>query len=121
MEPNFTMASWASMVETWKASPGTRKPRSVAIQPTVANIATRPCFSSASRSQRMSILGCPPKQVTWGGKALLRSSCSPWLRLASEPWRLECLQPCRAIARQSWTAPWQRRAKESRCQSGSPA
>ena len=27
MDPNFTMASCASMVETWKASPGTRRPR----------------------------------------------------------------------------------------------
>ena len=29
MLPNFTMASCASMVEIWKASPGTRRPRSV--------------------------------------------------------------------------------------------
>ena len=26
MDPNFTMASCASMVEIWKASPGTRRP-----------------------------------------------------------------------------------------------
>mmetsp|Transcript_90005 Transcript_90005/g.275496 ORF Transcript_90005/g.275496 Transcript_90005/m.275496 type:complete len:218 (+) Transcript_90005:146-799(+) len=39
------------LLKPWNFSAGKRRPKSVAIQPTVASMATRPCFSSASRHQ----------------------------------------------------------------------
>mmetsp|Transcript_24918 Transcript_24918/g.65083 ORF Transcript_24918/g.65083 Transcript_24918/m.65083 type:complete len:210 (+) Transcript_24918:74-703(+) len=52
--PSSTNLLCASMVDTWYMSPGKRAPRSVAIQPRVASMQTRPCLSSDSRSHFMS-------------------------------------------------------------------
>mmetsp|Transcript_42838 Transcript_42838/g.134382 ORF Transcript_42838/g.134382 Transcript_42838/m.134382 type:complete len:211 (+) Transcript_42838:985-1617(+) len=54
MAPDCTAASWAATEDTWCTSPGSFRPRSVAMKPTVASMHTRPCLTSASRSQRMS-------------------------------------------------------------------
>ena len=43
MDPNFTMASCASMVDTWKASPGTRRPRSWRLSFFVADFGSHFC------------------------------------------------------------------------------
>mmetsp|Transcript_101169 Transcript_101169/g.264326 ORF Transcript_101169/g.264326 Transcript_101169/m.264326 type:complete len:261 (-) Transcript_101169:670-1452(-) len=52
MTPASSILLCASIVDTfWKMSPAKRKPESVAIQPTVASMQTRPCLSSASRHQ----------------------------------------------------------------------
>mmetsp|Transcript_55052 Transcript_55052/g.172617 ORF Transcript_55052/g.172617 Transcript_55052/m.172617 type:complete len:254 (+) Transcript_55052:344-1105(+) len=85
MSPAATILSCASTVETpWKTSPGNRAPRSVAIQPTVASMQTRPCLSSASRVRYTG-----RASVTWRGSKPFSpptqpSSCSGYCRKGTE-------------------------------------
>ena len=56
MSPDDTPTSCALTLLTLSvchASPGKRRPQSVAMKPSVASIQIRPCFTSASRSHSM--------------------------------------------------------------------
>eukprot|EP00308_Calcidiscus_leptoporus_P026446 CAMPEP_0119399726 /NCGR_PEP_ID=MMETSP1334-20130426/141487_1 /TAXON_ID=127549 /ORGANISM="Calcidiscus leptoporus, Strain RCC1130" /LENGTH=126 /DNA_ID=CAMNT_0007423623 /DNA_START=581 /DNA_END=961 /DNA_ORIENTATION=+ len=61
MCPLFTIASCASIDETpSKTLPGNLSPASFAMKPAKASMHTRPCLSSASRSQLRSYLSAKP-------------------------------------------------------------